>query len=119
MMIATAFPSEGIDDIWRLLSVAGWFSANILGLIALILCLMPRKHRIKALRVSLAGGLLSLYPIQFSLHIYRIDFVPVAGDGTPASPPLISAMAWPLMPLGVCLLAAGIACVRYRTAAER
>ncbi len=114
MMIATAFPSEGIDDIWRLLSVADWFSANILGLIALILCLMPRKHRPKALRVSLAGGLLSLYPILFSLHIYRINFVPVEMDGTPASPPLISAMAFPLMPLGLCLLAACIAYARHR-----
>ncbi len=117
-MIATAFPSEGIDYIWRLLSVACWCSAAILGFIALLLCVSPRKNRIKAIWVSLWGGLLSLYPILFVLHIYRIDFVPVARDGTPASPALISAMAWPLMPLGACLIAAGIAYARRRRSGE-
>ncbi|MFM2197897.1 MAG: hypothetical protein RLZZ505_1329 [Verrucomicrobiota bacterium] len=111
-MIATAFPSEGIDEIWHLLSFASWCLATILGLIALILCVLPSKNRIKALWVAAAGGLLSIYPILFVLHIYRIDLVPVGRDGTPASPPLISAMAWPLMPLGVCLLAASIAYAR-------
>lgn len=115
-MIATAFPSEGIDDIWRLIAFACWCSATILGLIALIFCLLPRKNRIKALWITLAGGLFSLYPILFSLHVYRVDFFPVEMDGTRASPPLISALAWPLLPLGVCLLAACIACVRHRTA---
>jgi hypothetical protein len=117
-MIATAFPSEGVDEIWHLLSFASWCSAAILGLIALILCVSPSKNRIKALWVSLAGGLLSLYPILFVLHIYRIDFVPVEMDGTPASPPLIFAMAWPLMPLGVCLLSASIAYARHLRAGK-
>lgn len=118
-MIATAFPSEGLDEIWHLLTFASWCSAAILGLIALTLCLLPRRNRIKVLWFSLAGGLLSLFPILFAHHVYRIDFVPVAGDGTPASPPLISAMAWPLMPLGVCLLAACIASARHRTGAGK
>ena len=112
-MIATAFASEGLDEIWHLLAFACWCSAAVFGLIALILCLTLRKHRLKAIWVSLAGGLLSRYPILFAHHVYRIDFVPVGGDGTPASPPLIFAMAFPLMPLGVCLLAAGIACARH------
>lgn len=117
-MIATAFPSEGIDEIWYLLSFASWCSAAILALIAVILCFLPRRNRIKVLWVSLAGGLLSLYPILFVLYICRIDFVPVEMDGTPASPPLIFAMAWPLMPLGVCLLAAFITCARHRRVGE-
>ena len=113
-MIATVMPSEDIDEPWWLLAQACWVMAAILGLIALILCLLPRKHQIKALWVSLTGGLLSVYPILFALHVYRVDYIPVEMDGTPASPPLISAMTFPLMPLGGCMLTACIAFGRHR-----
>lgn len=117
-MIATAFPSEGIDEIWFLLWHACWFSAALLGLISLILCFLPRNNRIKVLWIALAGGLLSMYPLLFSLHVYRIDYVAFEMDGTPASPPLISAMSFPLIPLGACLFAACAACGRHRGTVE-
>lgn len=111
-LIATASASDEIAEIWWLLAWAGMILPAVLGIAALILSLVPRGNRLMALRAAFVGGLISLFPILFTLHIYRIDYVVVGGDGTPASPPLFSVIALPLLPFLVCLVAGGIAYVR-------
>ncbi len=113
-LIATVTASDEIAEIWWLVAWAGFIVPAILGLGALVLTAVSRRNRILAMRIAAIGGLVSLIPILFTLHVYRIDFVAVGGDGTPASPPLLSVMALPLTPLIVCLVAGSIVYVRRR-----
>jgi hypothetical protein len=113
-IIATVTASDEIAEIWWLVTWAGLIVPTILGLVTLVLTAVSRRNSVLAMRIAAIGGLISLVPILFALHVYRIDFVGVGGDGTPASPPLLSVMALPLMPLIVCLVAGSTAYVRRR-----
>jgi len=108
-LIATASAADEIAEIWWLVAWAGLILSAVLCIVALTLSMVPRGNRLMALRIAVVGGSISLIPVLFALHIYRIDFVAVGGDGTPASPPLLSALALPLLPFLACLAAAGIA----------
>jgi len=113
-LIATARASDGIAEIWWLVAWAGLILPAVLCVVALLLSMVARGNKLMALRIAVVGGAISLIPILFTLHIYRIDFVAVAGDGTPASPPLLSVMALPLLPFLACLVAGGIAYARVK-----
>jgi hypothetical protein len=114
-LIATARASDGIAEIWWLVAWACLIFPAVLGIIALTLSVIPRGNRLMALRIAVVGGSISLIPILFTLHIHRIDFVAAGGDGTPASPPLLSVIALPLLPFLACLAAGAIAYGRRRT----
>jgi hypothetical protein len=113
-LIATARASDEIAEIWWLVAWAGLILPALLGIIALTLSLIPRGNSLIALRTAVVGGLISLIPVLFALHVYRIDFVAVGGDGTSASPPLLSVLALPMLPFLVCLTAGTIAYGRRR-----
>ena len=86
----------------------------VFGLVALTLSIGSVARGLIAIRTAIAGGAIALIPFLFALNVYRIDFVAVGGDGTPASAPLPLAMALPLLPFLVCLLAGVIAQIRRR-----
>jgi hypothetical protein len=114
-LIATATASDGIDEIWYLIAWAGLILSYVLGIVTLTVSMISRGSRALAIWLAVIGAAVSLFPILFVLHIYRIDFVAVGGDGTSASPPIISVMIWPLLPLFICLVAGGIAYTHRRS----
>lgn len=114
-LIATVRASDEIDQIWWIVSWVALILPLILGGIALTLSFVGRGSRSLALWSAVIGGLISLFPILFALHIYRIDFVAVGGDGTKASPPLLSAMGLSLLPLVFCVVVVGVVFVRRRS----
>ena len=111
-LIATATASEGIDEIWWLIAWAGLILSFVLCIVTLTISMIFRGSRVLAICLAVIGAAVSLFPILFALHIYRIDFVAVGGDGTSASPPIVSVMIWPLLPFFICLVAGGIAYAR-------
>ena len=111
-ILATAFRSEEISEIWYWIAWLGLVLSVVLAVSSLVLSFLPRGNQRLAIWNPVIGGLIALYPPLFVLHIYRIDYIAVGCDGTRASPPLISVLVWPSLPLMVCLLAIFIACVR-------
>ncbi len=108
-LIATATASEGINEIWWLIAWAGLVLSYVLGIVTLMMSVISQGRSVLTIWLAVTGVAVSLLPILFALHIYRIDFVAVGGDGTPASPPILSVMIWPLLPFVICLIAGGIA----------
>ena len=117
ILIATATPLERIDDIWWLIAWAGLILSSALGILTLAMSMIPRCSKLIAIWLAAIGGAIALYPILFVFHIYRIDFVAVGGDGTPASPPILAVMAWPSLPFLFCLMAGGVAHLRRNSPA--
>lgn len=108
-LIATATASEGIDKIWWLIAWAGLILSFVLGIVTLTMSVISRGSRVLAIWLAVTGAAVSLFPILFALHIYRIDFVAVGGDGTSPSPPILSVMICPVLSFFICLIAGGIA----------
>ncbi len=107
-LLATVSNSDGIPEVWYWIAWVGLILSVILAVLSLILRVIPRGNKLLALWFAMVGCFISLYPVLFVLHIYRIDYIAVGGDGTSASPPLISVLIWPLLPFIGCLLAAVI-----------
>ena len=105
-LLATVSNSDGIPEIWHWIAWLGLILSVILAVLSLIQILIPRGNKLMALWFAMVGSFISLYPVLFILHIYRIDYIAFGGDGTSASPPLISVLIWPLLPFIGCLLAA-------------
>ena len=111
-IIATATASDEIGPwAWQFAWVCLLLAA-VLALSALIGSIVSCNLRQRPAWLALAGGLISLVPLGFAFYVYRIDYVAVGGDGTPASAPLWRALIWPAAPLFVALLAAFITFIR-------
>jgi hypothetical protein len=107
-LLATVSNSDAIPEIWHWIAWVGLILSVILAILSLIQSFIPHGNKLMALWFAMVGSFISLYPVLFVLHIYRIDYIAVGGDGTSASPPLISVLIWPLLPFIGCLLAAVI-----------
>jgi hypothetical protein len=98
-LLATAYTSDGPP---KELHAAFWVIYSIAAATAFIGIVMrmqkgwpPGTERKLAVAVILIG----LVPLAWHLHIYRIDYVPYYQDGTPASPAIWKAMAFPALPV--------------------
>lgn len=101
MTIATCCPSEEISlTVWHAAMYTYVVSA---GLAAVAVCALFSRGRLfrYGLSFALAAILAGLFPLCFAAYVYAIDYVNVACDGTPASRPLLVAMAIPCIPVVV------------------
>ena len=113
-LIATASASDEIDPwVWSVVWL-GFALAAVMAFSALVSSINGGGRASVPILLSIAAGLISLIPIAFAYHIYRIDFVAVDGDGTRAPGPLWRALAWPAAPLLVAFLAVSITIFRQR-----
>lgn len=101
--------SDEIDGIWWTLNWAGLLLGLILGLTSIGFALSRRGNLKESWQMAIPGGISALFPLLFALHVYHIDYVAIGIDGTPASPPVLSALAVPSIPLILCVTAGTIA----------
>ncbi len=98
LTLATAAVSEEISRSVHLTAFGSFALAGFLVVITAGLWLFaPTKSRLGA-GVALAGSLLGAVAVFYAAFMHRIDFVPVASDGTPASAPLWMALLVPCVP---------------------
>jgi hypothetical protein len=107
-IIATVSASDEINPAFHKLAL---FSFSVAGLCVLVAgglkLFQERRHRLGA-AVAALGLTLAVIEFSFAWYVRHIDFQPVAGDGTPASPSILKSLFVPFMPLllnGALLLA--------------
>ncbi len=96
MILATVCPSDELPSFLWPASTTVFLIAAGLGVASLALLWVRPGSSGKWL--AAAGFLIGLIPVAFAAHVYQIDFVAVAWDGTPASGPLWKALVVPSLP---------------------
>ena len=101
LCLATTSASDEIGSCAYMWAFGCLVASAILVVVALGL-LIFEKDGIRRIAAARAG--LSFVPFCFTAHVSEIDFVAVAGDGTPASGPLWESLLLPGIPLFASLL---------------
>ena len=100
-VLATTSPSDAIDPEVLTVAIVLFYSASLVGLLALISKFTVCKYPDIILALSILTIMLAIFPFLLGSHIYSIDYVAVGGDGTKASPPFWKALWLPALPLFV------------------
>ena len=121
MPLITPFAScSGEIDTWVVIVFqAGFFTAALLALMALGTSITSRGGKGVSPWLGVPTVLVSLALLGFTYYQYRIHFVAVERDGTPASGPVWEALAWPATPLLILLMALLITAVKRCLAPAR
>jgi hypothetical protein len=99
VIIATVSASDEVSPAFHKLAL---FSFSLAGLCVLVAgglkLFQERRHRLGA-AVAALGLTLAVIEFSFAWYVRHIDFQPMAGDGTPASPSILKSLFVPFMPL--------------------
>ena len=98
MFLATVSASDEIDKSLFVAAFGCFALAGFLVLIAAGLLLFAPSKSMLGERLSLLGALLGVVVVGFAGYMHLIGFVPLAGDGTPASAPLWMSLLVPCAP---------------------
>lgn len=100
-LLATTSPSDAIDPEVFTVAIVLFYSACLIGLLALISKFAFRKHPDILLALSILTIVLAIFPFLLGSHIYSIDYVAAGRDGTKASPPFWKVLWVPALPIFV------------------
>lgn len=99
LFIATASASDAINPAFHKLALFSFTTAGLCVLVAGGLKLFQERRNRLGAAVAALGLALALVEFSFAWYVRHIDFQPVAGDGTPASPSILKSLFVPFMPL--------------------
>lgn len=105
LLLATCTASEELPRWMSQVAIIALLGAALFAVAALFLAYFSPCRVTLAKVCSLLALTVGAYPFCFAWYVHYIDFVPIAMDGTPASPPLIQTLAIPALPIFIGLAA--------------
>lgn len=105
LFLATVSASEEVSDVWSWIAMISFILSSFLALSAVFGSFISKISKKWVQSLAALAMLFGLITVAFVTYVYVIDFVPVDGDGTKASPPIWVPLAIPAIPIFVSLLA--------------
>jgi len=111
-LLATVSASDEIDPSVVKLAMFSFALSGLCVLVAGGLKLFAEQKFRLGMSIAALGLVLGLVELSFAWYVRHIDFQPMAGGGTAASPPLLKSLFVPFMPV---LLNAAILLGHWKT----
>ena len=108
LFLATVSASEEISDVWSWMAMISFILSSFLALSAVFGSFISKLSQKWVQSLAALAMLFGSITVAFVTYVYVIDFVPVDGDGTKASPSIWVPLSIPAIPVFASLLALGI-----------